>query len=171
MSGQLDPTPGGDHPFPPVNQWGFTQHAPFKAVYPSNHRSVYLMTQRLQRHPFLTLFDGADTNASTGERMATTTPTQALFLMNDPFVHEQSAALAKRVLAVSADDGARLKWLYQIAYTRDPHDDELSQAAEFLKRYSDTLESAKMPAEQRAEIAWSAYCRVIMTSNEFLYVD
>ena len=47
--------------------WNFTQHKPFKAVYETDRRSVYLMTQRIQRHPFLALFDGADTNASTGD--------------------------------------------------------------------------------------------------------
>ena len=65
-----------------------------------NRRSVYLMTQRIQRHPFLALFDGPDTNASTADRVTTTTPLQALFLMNDPFVQEQ----AKRVRG-AADEG------------------------------------------------------------------
>ena len=99
----LDRTPGEAHPFPPRTTWGFTQHAPFKAVYESNRRSVYLMTQRISRHPFLALFDGADPNASTALRSLTTTPAQALFMMNDPTVHQQSAALATRLLAAGAD--------------------------------------------------------------------
>ncbi len=53
VSGQLDSTPGAAHPFPPVTSWNFTQHAPFKANYETDRRSVYLMTQRIQRHPFL----------------------------------------------------------------------------------------------------------------------
>ena len=40
--------------------WKFTQHNPFKAVYETKRRSVYLMTQRIQRHPYLAIFDGAD---------------------------------------------------------------------------------------------------------------
>ena len=67
-----------------MGKWNFTQHNPFKAVYDTNRRSVYLMTQRFQRHPFFALFDGADTNASTDRRMTSTTPLQALYLMNDP---------------------------------------------------------------------------------------
>src|SRR5207244_2409771 len=51
-SGTLDRTPGGEHPFPAPQTWDFTQHKPFKAVYDSNRRSVYLMTQRIQRHPY-----------------------------------------------------------------------------------------------------------------------
>ena len=81
LGGNLDRTPGGSHPFPPVSQWSYTQHAPFAAVYDTNRRSVYLMTQRLKRHPFLALFDGADTNASTARRIPTTVPPQALFFM------------------------------------------------------------------------------------------
>jgi hypothetical protein len=47
------------------------------------------MTQRVYRHPFLSLFDGAATNASTERRIVSTTPFQALYLMNDPFIHAQ----------------------------------------------------------------------------------
>ena len=68
LGGGLDRSPGGPHPFPPVGTT-FTQHAPFGAVYPTTRRSVYLMTQRIRRHPFLALFDGPDTNASTARRL------------------------------------------------------------------------------------------------------
>ena len=51
------------------------------------------MTQRLVKHPFLAIFDGPDTNASTDVRARSTVPLQALYLMNNPFVQEQSAAL------------------------------------------------------------------------------
>ena len=36
VSGDLDPTPGGAHPFPDPKTWGFTQHNPFLAVYDHN---------------------------------------------------------------------------------------------------------------------------------------
>ena len=85
-SGQLDLARPGPHPFPPVSEWRWTQHAPFKAVYDSPHRSVYLMTQRFARHPYLALFDGPDPNTSTGLRTSSIVPTQALYLLNNPFV-------------------------------------------------------------------------------------
>ena len=65
------------------------------------------MTQRIKRHPFLALFDGADPNSSTGRRDSTTVPTQALFFLNDPFVHARADSLARR-LAALPDDAARL---------------------------------------------------------------
>jgi hypothetical protein len=66
VGGNLDLSPAGPHPFPPAHERKFTQHNPFKAVYETNRRSVYLMTQRIQRHPFLAIFDGADPSTSTG---------------------------------------------------------------------------------------------------------
>src|SRR5207245_3545592 len=90
VSGKLDLRRPGPHPFPPIDKWGWTQHNAFKEVYPSNQRSVYLMTQRLQRHPYLAIFDGPDTNTSTEQRTSSTVPQQALFLMNNPFVLAQA---------------------------------------------------------------------------------
>ena len=115
MSGALDRTPAGPHPFPPANTWGFTQHNPFQAVYETNRRSVYLMTQRMRRHPFLALFDGADPNASTAQRYTTTVPTQALFFLNDPFVHEQADQFAARLLQRAADDAGRIDLAHRLA--------------------------------------------------------
>ena len=84
VSGRLDRRRPGPHPFPPIESWGWTQHNAFKAVYPSDGRSVYLMTQRLVKHPYLAIFDGPDTNTSTDSRPRSTVPLQALFLMNNP---------------------------------------------------------------------------------------
>src|SRR4029077_12432567 len=107
--GNLDRSRGGPHPFPDQRSWDFTQHKPFKAVYDTDRRSVYLMTQRIQRHPFLALFDGADTNASTARRVTSTTPLQALYWLNDPFVHEQAKRFAARLLAEQPDDAGRVE--------------------------------------------------------------
>jgi hypothetical protein len=74
VSGALDRTMGEAHPFPPQSGWGYTQHRPFIEVYETDRRSVYVMTQRIRRHPFFALFDGPDTNASTAVRGASTTP-------------------------------------------------------------------------------------------------
>ena len=118
LGGGLDRSPAGPHPFPPLGTT-FTQHGPFYAVYPSTLRSVYLMTQRNRRHPFLSFFDGPDTNASTARRSITTVPTQALFFMNDPFVHKQ-AGLARRLLAATLDEGERMPLAYRMAFVSRP---------------------------------------------------
>ena len=67
------------------------------------------MTQRLVKHPYLAIFDGPDTNTSTDVRPRSTVPLQALYLMNNPFVQEQSAALARRLLGEARDIRRRLE--------------------------------------------------------------
>ncbi len=140
LGGGLDRSPAGPHPFPPLGAT-FTQHAPFYAVYPSDRRSVYLMTQRMRRHPFLALFDGPDTNASTAKRSVTTVPTQALFFLNDPFVHEQADGLARRLLAATQDDQERIRLGYRLTLGREPLDDEIEKRKAFLARYRRQLQA------------------------------
>jgi hypothetical protein len=171
LGGKLDASVGGAHPFPPVEQWGYTQHNPFTAVYDTNRRSVYLMTQRLKRHPFLALFDGADTNASTARRLTTTVPTQSLYLMNDPFVHDQSYSFATRLLAARPDDAGRVTLACQMALTRDPSPDESADALQFLTRYRSGLKAANTPAEQVEAKSWAALVRTLFARNEFLFVE
>ena len=88
------------------------------------------MTQRIQRHPFLALFDGADTNASTAAARPARRPLQALYLMNDPFVHAQAKQFAARVLAGAADDAARVERAYVLLYGRPPTADETAAATD-----------------------------------------
>src|SRR5262249_22985520 len=162
---------GGPHPFPPVRQWGFTQHAPFAAVYDTNRRSVYLMTQRLKRHPFLALFDGADANASTPLRAPTTVPTQALYFMNDPFVHEQANACAARRIAAESDDPNRIGLVYRRARGRTPSAEKTRDTMGFLGKYRQYLKSAGTAAERSEVQTWAALARSLFARNEFLFVE
>jgi hypothetical protein len=171
VSGTLDRTIPGPHPFPPANTWNFTQHAPFQAVYETKHRSVYLMTQRQCRQPYLALFDGADANASTAERSTTTVPTQALFFLNDPFVHDLADRFAARILAAATDDGARIDLAHRIAYGRSAAPDEIHTAEAYLGKYMQGLKEAGVPAEKQTAAAWASYARVLFAANEFIYID
>ena len=169
VSGQLDGAPAREHPFPPPVHWGFTQHAPFNAVYNHNKRSVYLMTQRLKRHPYLATFDGADPNASTADRLVTTVPTQSLFFLNDPLIHASAAAWASRLQEECADDGRRIDLAWRQAYGHLPSPAERAEAAEFLAAYRTELIAAGKDHVERNSLA--AYLRMIFASNEFLHVD
>ena len=170
ISGNLDRKVPSAHPFPPVETWGFTIHNPFHAVYDSNHRSVYLMVQRNQRHPYLALFDAADPNQSVAKRQPTTTPTQALFLMNSPFVHEQAQDFAKRIAIVTGDDRSKIVWAFEAAHGQIPAESDIQESLNFLAAYR--KEIAKDTAENNRDTAvWSAFGRVLITSNQFLYVD
>ena len=170
-SGQLDLTPGGAHPFPPERTWAFTQHEQFNAVYDTRRRSVFLMQQRLKRHPFLALFDGADPNVSTAERGFTITPLQSLFALNDPFAHEQAAEFARRLLREAADDRARVARAFELAFTRRPRAEEVGEALAYLERVTASPASRDKPADERVLRAWSSYARALLGSNEFLFID
>ena len=163
LGGNLDLSPAGAHPFPPQSEWKFTQHNPFKAVYDTNRRSVYLMTQRIQRHPYLAIFDGADPSASTPARTTSTTPLQALYLLNDPFVHEQAKRIAERIFADAGDDGTRVKRTYALLFSRPPDENEISAAEKFI-----TETKTKLGDEKDA---WRSYLRVLFRLNEFVYLD
>ena len=158
-SGQLDLMPAEAHPFPVESTWTFTQHGPFNAVYETNKRSAYLMVQRQRRHPFLSLFDGADPNATTAARQTTTVPTQALYFINDPFFHAQADALAKKLAPLPNDD-TRITEAWRILFQRHPTTAETQRTKAFLVSY---------PADNAAK--WTAHVRVLMASNEFLHID
>jgi hypothetical protein len=169
VSGQLDPLTGGRHPFPPQKEWKWTQHDPFTALYETNERSVYVMQQRIRKHPFFATFDGADTNSSTGSRFVSTTPLQALFLMNDPFSHRQAAGLAHRVMAASPREDRRVDHAIQLAFGRPATAAETAEAIVYLADCRARAGTDNPAAADRA--AWSSYARILMSSNEFVYID
>ncbi|MCI0538367.1 MAG: DUF1553 domain-containing protein [Verrucomicrobiales bacterium] len=171
LGGNLDISSPNPHPFPPQTEWKFTQHNPFRAVYETQNRSVYLMTQRIQRHLYLAIFDGADPAASTPARTTSTTPLQALYLLNDAFVHEQSKRFAARVVKDAQADNARLHRACQLALGRLPESAELDGGREFLAAVRDKLRADGMADDQIEPESWHAMARVIFRLNEFVYVD
>lgn len=166
-SDQIDRRPAEAHPFPPESAWGYSQHVPFSTFFETDKRSVYLVSVRNRRHPFLGLFDGADPNATTPQRQATTVPTQALYFLNDPFFHSQAAKLASRVMA--KPEAERLEELFRLALQRSPTKQDRDFATAFLDRYTAGLTDT--PPADRAKVAWAALARILLASNEFLFVE
>jgi hypothetical protein len=115
----------------------------------------------------LNLFNFPDPNQITGARAATTIPTQALYLMNAPFVREQAGALAKLVTAEASGDRERIRLLIRRLYARAPREGEteklLGSVAGFAAR-----QSGGGPKEA-GEQAWQRLCHSLLISNEFLY--
>ncbi|MEZ6089899.1 MAG: PSD1 and planctomycete cytochrome C domain-containing protein [Pirellulaceae bacterium] len=171
LGGGLDLSPADPHPFPPRDKWNFTQHKPFKAVYETNRRSVYLMTQRIQRHPMLEIFDGADPSTSTAARMTTTTPIQALFLLNDPLMHEQSTRIVDRMMEHAAEAEPRVRYAYELLFSRLPNAEELVTAGKFFADAKRLLGETGLDPEQVEHETWRAYVRSLLRLNEFVYLD
>jgi hypothetical protein len=171
VSGSIDRTMGGEHPFPPEPTWRFSQHEQFFAVYDSNRRSVYLMQQRLKKHPFFEIFDGADTNATTDGRAQSVTPIQALFLMNSQFMNEQSNRFAARAGKAYDTIREQIDYAFRLSYGRAPGVEEIREAQEYLRRTRLELEASGAPSDQLDQKALASYLRVVMSGNEFLYLD
>ncbi len=170
VSGALDRTMGGEHPFPP-QPFKYTQHRPFYADYPTNRRSIYLMQQRIRKQPYLELFDGADPNAPTAERPISNTSIQALYMLNDPFVHEQGQRFAERVLAAAPETDARIRIAYRLAFGRSPEAEEIALGQEHLAAGRRALQTMNLTADQQERKAWASYLRVLLTSSEFLFLE
>ena len=171
LSGKLDTSRAEAHPFPPQDQWKFTQHNPFKAIYETNRRSVYLMTQRIQRHPFLAIFDGADPSVSTPARAASTTPLQALYFLNDPFVHQQAEGFAKRAIEHATSPEERVRFVYRLGLGRHASSEEMEGSLTLLKRLGLALDAEGLSAQERESQTWQSLVRSLFRFNEFVYLD
>ena len=156
MGGTLDPGIGTDGETSPdrisKNPDDFTR------------RSVYLPLRRANLPNLFTLFDFGDATNPSGKRGSTTVATQALFMMNSPFVMEQARAAAQRLLADRPREGERIEGLYLAALSRFPDGAERDRAMTYLhdlrQKFDDFDESE----------AWQSLARVLLASNEFIYV-
>jgi hypothetical protein len=172
LGGSLDLSRPGPHPFPEPTAWRFTAHKQFNpACYPSNHRSVYLMVQRLHAHPYLSLFNGPDASLSTPVRDRSTVPLQALFLLNNELTFEQSSGFARQLIAAYSEAEDRIRAAFLSALARPPAGEELSRCREFLERYAASLAEEGVDPVLRENESWAALCRTLIASNEFFYLE
>ena len=174
VAGTLDRTPpAGPFAFQPEAQFRYTQHVQFVAPpsFDTNKRTVYQIQQRLRRRRVLEVFDGADPNATTPDRPLSTTAIQALYLMNDPFVHERAKELAARLEAAEPDDGGRVALAYRLALGRKAAGAEVDAGLAYLVEAVPALAEAGVPDDRRARSALESLVRVLLASNEFLFVD
>jgi hypothetical protein len=169
VGGNLDRAPGGPHPFKPEWEWRYTQHNPFVDDFPTDKRSVYLMQQRIRMQPYLGTFNGADTNACTGQRGSDTPPQQALFMLNSEFAHKQAKALAERLSREALTPEARVAQAFLLVLGRPPTVDERREAKEYVSGVEGPLEQAGVA--EREKSAWASYLRVLLSSSEFVFVD
>lgn len=143
-SGKLDLTP--PHGSPSMNLPmieiagdGPQAHAMILASNHSDYRSVYLPLLRDITPPTLAAFDPVTQTLVTGQRDATTVPTQALFMLNSSFVRSQSQVLADRLIAEKTGLGngtkKRLDLAYQLVLCRQPDKAEQQRDLKFLAAY------------------------------------
>lgn len=131
-------------------------------------RSVYLPLVRNKLPSVFKLFDFVDTTASSESRTESNIAPQALFMMNSEFIHERSHSLASLLLADrAAREAVRVERAYRMTLARTPTPEEVELALSYLKKYPTNVQ-----AEAEANVAaWDSFCRILLASNEFNYVD
>lgn len=109
----------------------------------SRFRSVYLPLLRTLVPPSLEVFDFADQGLVTGQREITTVATQALYLLNDPFVRSNSQVFAENLLARSdLDDSRRIDQSYLSLIGRLPTSSERYRIQYYLADYATVAASS-----------------------------
>lgn len=126
-------------------------------------RAVYRPVMRNKHDPLLATFDFPDRIRSIGQRHRTTTPPQALLLMNSPWVHDRATAMAETLNAVS--DSQFIQKAYRRLYFRNPEDVEITSARRFMKAYGSN--NPETPAAEPQV----AFLHTLFNSSELIYVD
>jgi mono/diheme cytochrome c family protein len=131
-------------------------------------RSAYLPLVRGMVPEFLNIFDVADPELIVGQRDVTTVATQALYMMNSPFVHDQAAEMSRKVVASGSTDEARLDHAFRLAFSRPAGAKEQEVSLKFLNEYEKSLDGSK-PSPNRRQEAWTQLCHSLLASGEFRY--
>ncbi len=132
----------------------------------STRRMVYLPLRRANLPTLLNLFDFGDAVTSVGKRLVTNVAPQALFMMNSEFVAARAGNLAEQLLG--ADDWSdtdRARHAYLAVLTRSADAGEVDAAVSYVNGFASRFSDAT-PQE-----AWQSYCRIMLASNDFIYVD
>ncbi len=156
VAGTLNTTCGG----PGFRLYRFLQdnvctYVPLDEHGPETYRrTIYHQNARASVVDLMTEFDQPDCAYAVPRRTTTTTPLQALTLLNHSFTVDMSRALAVRLRReAGTDPDAQICRAFQLCYVRPPSDTELSGCRELINAYS--LE---------------ALCRVLLNTSELLYV-
>jgi hypothetical protein len=130
-------------------------------------RSIYINARRNFLTPLLLAFDYPVTFTPIGRRGSSALPSQALALMNDPFVVQGAERWAERALAEAGSRSAdRIAWLYETAFAREPTEDETAAAIDFLQ-----AQSLKRGVGSEDPQVWSDLCHVLINVKEFIFID
>jgi hypothetical protein len=141
-----------------------------KNMQSANVRSVYLPVLRGVVPESLQVFDMADPNLIVGKRDVTTVPTQALYLMNNPFVLRQAEHMAQRVMGQEGlDQSARIDLAYRLSLGRQPTETEKAKVSRFLNDYRKSLEVVDKKVSPQL-MAWTSFCQTLFAAGEFRYV-
>ncbi len=158
ISGELDPKLGGPgfRDFKISSAGNNETYTVFDAIGPEfNRRSLYRTWVRAGTSPLLDTLDCPDPSVPTPRRSVTSTPLQALSLLNDAFIEHYAARFAERLRRDAGDaPNAQLRRAYALAFARQPTAEEVAFGQRFI-----------------GEHGLEQFCVVLFNANEFLFVD
>ena len=155
-SGALNPRRGG----PGYNIWDYSGYVivfkPKTALGPDEfRRMVYQFKPRLQQDQTFGVFDCPDATQTTPRRTTSTTPLQALNLLNDPFMLDQGERFAARLRKEAGDAVPdQVRRAFRLAFGRDPSDGEAKASEKLVQVHG-----------------LATFCRALFNANEFVFVD
>ncbi len=130
----------------------------------SRRLTVYSKISRFKINALLRLFDFPDPSITSEQRNVTNVPLQGLFFMNSLLITNQAELLAKRLYAVNvADDAARIKEAYRLLYSREAAESDVQFGLSFLQKAAGQAADGPSP--------WQQYAQVLLSSNEFVFVN
>lgn len=188
VSGLLADKIGGPSakPYQPDGYWQYLNF-PKRDYHPDHgadqyRRGLYTYWQRTLPHPSLIAFDAPSREECTADRPRSSTPLQALVLLNDPTYVEAARVLAERILREGgASPGERIGWAFRRVLSRGPRPDEeevlTSVLHKHLGEFAADAEAARklvrtgewpLPKDQNvAELAaWTSVARVLLNLHE-----
>ncbi len=130
----------------------------------NRRRTLYGRVSRHELNPLLRLFDFPDPNITNDARTVTTVPLQQLFVLNSEFMVRNAKALATRLAVSAANDSARIREAFTLLYGRPATARDLNLGMAFL--------SAKDTPKAGVSLSrWEQYAQVLLSANEFLFID
>jgi hypothetical protein len=128
-------------------------------------RTVYVPLRRANLPTLLNLFDFGDATTVTGKRPQTNVAPQALFMMNSDFVGERARNVAQSLAKREASPARRLESAYWTILDRPPSADEVDGALTYIASF-------RKKFAQASEVdAWQSFCRILLASDDYIYVD
>jgi hypothetical protein len=166
VSGRLDPQLYGRPILPPRSAEDDKKRLFSGPLDGDGRRSLYLQMSIMAPPKFLVGFNLPDLKLPTGRRDVTNVPTQALTLLNDPFVSAMAKHWASRLLSTSHPSAEEcITIMFAEAFGRAPDSAE-------LRRWTVALHDFATPGAadlMKDEAAWTQLAHGFFNTKEFIY--
>ena len=140
--------------------------------YDNPRRAVYLPVVRSSLYEMFQAFDLPDPATPNGDRNSTIIAPQALFMMNSTLVLKSTRNMAQKLLdRKDLNDQGRIRDAWERALSRPPSSAEVDRALTFVSQIEKALQEKEKDPVARHLIAWESFCKALLASNEFVYLN